>query len=253
MEKIRTSPTSPRNSHGSSLQQPISPNFYVPIPGSPNIVGTAELVCFGENDLPMTTSLKVAEVFNRRHDVVLKSIQDLECSGNFRDHNFKVSKYSPENQKRQYLMYHITRDGFTFLAMGFTGKKASKFKEAYIAAFNKMEKEVWRRRIKDATRHALPPAIAPDQQGLIQNVVCEAVYAIAKVLKMGNDTTPERIVKHERLTNPKQHLVKGNLNLKIDPDLKRRAKIYCAEEGITLSEFIEIAIQRHLDRLNNEK
>ena len=31
----------------------------------------------------------------------------------------------------------MTRDGFTFLAMGFTGPRAAVFKEAYIEAFNK--------------------------------------------------------------------------------------------------------------------
>ena len=39
-------------------------------------------------------------------------------------------------------MYYITRDGFTFLAMGFTGKIAAKFKEAYINAFNEMENKL---------------------------------------------------------------------------------------------------------------
>jgi phage regulator Rha-like protein len=39
-------------------------------------------------------------------------------------------------------MYYVTRDGFAFLAMGFTGKKAAQFKERYIAAFNAMEKKL---------------------------------------------------------------------------------------------------------------
>ncbi|WP_249411562.1 Rha family transcriptional regulator [Marinomonas sp. A3A] len=39
-------------------------------------------------------------------------------------------------------MYRITRDGFVFLAMGFTGTKAAQFKEAYINALNQMEKQL---------------------------------------------------------------------------------------------------------------
>lgn len=36
-------------------------------------------------------------------------------------------------------MYTLTRDGFTMVAMGYTGAKAMKFKEDYITAFNRME------------------------------------------------------------------------------------------------------------------
>ena len=151
-------------------------------------MSTADLVCFDNDDRLVTTSLRVAEVFGKRHDNIMQAIQAIECSDNFRDLNFQVSKYAPQNQKRQYLMYHITRDGFTFLAMGFTGKKAAKFKEDYIAAFNKMEKELWERRLKVATRPAPPPpahylpskANTPAQQRLIQNAICEAAYALAK-------------------------------------------------------------------------
>lgn len=87
----------------------------------------------------MTTSLKVAEVFNKRHDNVLQSIQSLDCSDEFRLLNFKETFYTDEWNREQ-PMYYITRDGFTFLAMGYRGKKAAAFKEAYISAFNKMEK-----------------------------------------------------------------------------------------------------------------
>lgn len=87
----------------------------------------------------VTTSLKVAEVFHKRHDNVLKSILSLDCSDQFRLLNFKETSYTDEWNRRQ-PMYYITRDGFTFLAMGYRGKKAAAFKEAYISAFNKMEK-----------------------------------------------------------------------------------------------------------------
>lgn len=86
----------------------------------------------------VTTSLVVAEVFGKRHDTVLRSIKNLECSGAFRLRNFVESSYQNEQSKMQ-PMYTITRDGFSFLAMGFTGKKAARFKERYIDAFNSME------------------------------------------------------------------------------------------------------------------
>lgn len=87
----------------------------------------------------MTTSLMVAEVFHKRHDHVLRDIQNLDCSTEFRLLNFGESSYQNEQNKKQ-PMYYMTKDGFTFLVMGYRGKKAAEFKEAYISAFNKMEK-----------------------------------------------------------------------------------------------------------------
>lgn len=86
----------------------------------------------------IVTSLKIAEIFEKRHDDVLKSIRNLECSENFRLRNFAESSYKNSQNKKQ-PMYEITRDGFTMLAFGFSGSKASKFKEAYIQRFNEME------------------------------------------------------------------------------------------------------------------
>lgn len=94
-----------------------------------------------ENNQVVTTSLRVAEYFEKEHKVVLRLINSLECSDLFRRHNFVLSCYERKNGNitRSYPMYYLTRDGFTFLAMGFTGKSAAQFKEAYINAFNDME------------------------------------------------------------------------------------------------------------------
>ena len=89
------------------------------------------------HDQVVTTSLKIAEVFEKRHCEVLRSIRNNECSAVFQERNFAFSFYL-----RKLPMYYITRDGFTFLAMGFTGKIAAKFKEAYINAFNEMERKL---------------------------------------------------------------------------------------------------------------
>jgi Rha family phage regulatory protein len=94
-----------------------------------------------QNNKVVTTSLKVAEVFEKRHDTVLRNIKNLDCSGEFTARNFAVSEYVDSTGKKNPL-YNITRDGFVFLAMGFTGKKASQFKEAYINAFNNMEEYI---------------------------------------------------------------------------------------------------------------
>lgn len=105
------------------------------------------------NEKAVTTSLLVAEYFGKEHYRVLRSISELECSDTFRAANFGVSCYQRKNGNvvHTYPMYYLTRDGFTFLAMGFTGRVAARFKEAYIKAFNEMEERL---KEKKETQHA---------------------------------------------------------------------------------------------------
>lgn len=98
----------------------------------------------------VTTSLKIAQVFGKRHKNVLKAIRELECPKEFSGLNFEPAEYS-DVQGKPRPMYFVTRDGFTLLAMGFTGAKAMQFKVAYIEAFNAME-----RTIKESTVSELP-------------------------------------------------------------------------------------------------
>jgi len=82
----------------------------------------------------------VADVFRKRRDNVLQAIRELEgkCSKDFWLLNFKESTY--KDRGKQYPCYNLTRDGFTMVAMGFTGAEAVRFKELYIAKFNEMER-----------------------------------------------------------------------------------------------------------------
>lgn len=99
-----------------------------------------ELV-MAKNGQAVTSSLIVARYFKKEHYRVLRAIDTLDCSDNFRAANFGVSCYTKTNGNvtKSYPMYYMTRDGFTFLAMGFTGRVAAQFKENYIRAFNEME------------------------------------------------------------------------------------------------------------------
>lgn len=90
----------------------------------------------------LTTSKNVAEVFGKDHKNVLQSIERLECSQKFKELSFQPTSYR-NGQNKIHPMYLITKDGFAMLAMGFTGKKAMKFKEKYITAFNKMESVIF--------------------------------------------------------------------------------------------------------------
>jgi len=83
----------------------------------------------------------VAEKFGKQHKNVLQAIERLECSADFNELNFQPVKYKdPKGELRPY--YNMTRDGFVFLVMGFTGKKAAKFKEEFINEFNRMEQHI---------------------------------------------------------------------------------------------------------------
>ncbi len=94
-----------------------------------------------ENGRAVTTSVAIAEFFGKRHDNVLRAIANIECSEKFNALNFEDVTYTDaKGEKRP--MYQITKNGFVFLVMGFTGKKAAAFKEAYIAEFDRMEEEL---------------------------------------------------------------------------------------------------------------
>lgn len=98
-----------------------------------------------ENEHAVTTSLRVAEVFGKQHKDVLKAVKSLDCSEDFHKRNFALMQKSIKignGAERKSPMYYITRDGFMFLVMGFTGKTAAKWKEAYIKAFNEMEAKI---------------------------------------------------------------------------------------------------------------
>ena len=105
------------------------------------------------NHQVVTTSLRVAEYFGKKHCDVLRAINLLESSELFRQRNFALSCYTKKNGnvRKSYPMYYLTRDGFTLLAMGFTGKIAARFKEAYIEAFNEMERTL---RENESTEYA---------------------------------------------------------------------------------------------------
>jgi len=97
-----------------------------------------------DNNQAITTSLLVAQKFGKRHDDVLKAIRNLECSKEFSLRNFAERSY--KNVRNNKLpMFTMTKDGFTMLVMGFTGTAASRFKEEYIAEFNRLEEELLRK------------------------------------------------------------------------------------------------------------
>ena len=113
---------------------------------------TLQLVTVMKNQA-ITTSRIVAEYFHKNHFHVVRDIDNLIAQVASVKQNpkletppkmFQKSTYTNEQNGQTYPMYLMNRDGFTLLAMGFTGKKALQFKLAYIDAFNTMEAEIQR-------------------------------------------------------------------------------------------------------------
>lgn len=97
-----------------------------------------------KNDEAVCSSLQVAEKFHKRHDKLIAEIRRMypKQIGKITVQNggakfFQESTY--ENRGKQYPMFLMTRDGFSLLVMGFTGKDALEWKLQYIKAFNQME------------------------------------------------------------------------------------------------------------------
>ena len=83
-------------------------------------------------------TLDIAKVFGKEHKNVLAKIRSFSTRAGL---NFKPSSYIGDDNTNQ-PMYEMNRDGFAFLAMGFTGKKAEDWKLDFIDAFNLMEVEL---------------------------------------------------------------------------------------------------------------
>ena len=124
-------------------------NPVIQVNGTATIEPNVEVanLCEVRESQVVTTSLRVAEIFSKQHKHVLEAIRNLDCSDGFRGSNFRLTLKDKElhgSVARQDPFYFITRDGFIFLVMGFTGKTAAKYKEAYIYAFNEMEAKLRR-------------------------------------------------------------------------------------------------------------
>ncbi|MEO1772951.1 Rha family transcriptional regulator [Candidatus Enterococcus ferrettii] len=107
----------------------------------------------------VTTSLQVAEAFDKKHKDVLEAIdnkiQSAEISAHYQ--NMFVEGEYKDSRSRSQRMYYMNRDGFSFIAFGFTGSKADEFKLKYIRSFNKMEEHIKKQQLKlsDSPREKL--------------------------------------------------------------------------------------------------
>ena len=103
-----------------------------------------DIILSMQNGEPVVSSRQIAESFEKRHDHVMRDIEDIMrgLPKNGDTPMFYKTEYVHEQNGQSYPMYLMNRDGFTLLAMGFNGKAALEWKLKYIAAFNEMEKKL---------------------------------------------------------------------------------------------------------------
>lgn len=146
-----------------------------------------DIVFCGDNGQLVTTSLKVAEVFGKEHNKVVRDIENLSCSENFNLANFGEINHI-DDKGRSYKAYSMTKDGFVFLVMGYRGAKAAQFKESYIEAFNKMEKAI----------KEVPALPSPIDITVLKQLVEATQVMTAQISQMQSELTRQR----ELLTIP---------------------------------------------------
>ena len=136
----------------------------------------------------VTTSLILAEAFGKQHKHVLEAISSkINSAENLAQYKkmFAESTYTDRSGK-QNKMYYLNRDGFTFIAMGFTGRKADEFKLKYIDAFNRMEEQIK----QQPAQYKLPQTFS------------EALIELAKEVKK-NEVLKPKAEKYDRYLSNK--------------------------------------------------
>ena len=110
---------------------------------------TENVIVYQRNGQPAVSSRDVAEQFGKEHRNVIQAVKNLIAENSALTPMFIEDTYTAGTGKK-YPMYYMNRDGFTLLAMGFTGKEALAWKLKYIQAFNMMEERLKAQEIKDA-------------------------------------------------------------------------------------------------------
>ena len=142
-----------------------------------------------------TTSQLIADRFGKRHGNVIRAIENLECSAEFWRLNFEPRDYMDVRGKLQ-KVFNISRDGFSLLAMGFTGQGAAKWKEHFVAAFGKMEREL----LRIANRKTDPVLrIASNEKSAAAVLMTDCVLDVRS--ELGKTTGPHNFITEHSLCN----------------------------------------------------
>lgn len=181
----------------------------------------------------VTTSLKIAEAFNKKHKNAIQAIESkmnsAENSAQYKN-MFAEGVYKDASGK-QNKMYYLNRDGFTFIAFGFTGSQADDFKWKYIQAFNAMEEQI-------------------KNQPRLPQTTDEKIYLLLQASHEGN----QRIGKLEtdfQEFKDNQRLDPGEYNY-ISKSVKRKVNEYINVHHLSLSQKQRSKLYQDINRGINE-
>ncbi|MBD8046792.1 MULTISPECIES: Rha family transcriptional regulator [Clostridium] len=156
-----------------------------------------------QNGQPVVSSRKIAEDFDKEHKNVVRAIEDkiesLTAQNCTVQKLFILSTFN--HRGNEYKEYLLTRDGFSFLVMGFTGTKADIWKLKYIEAFNKMEKTLRRGNpsltIKEVVQMIKETRSIMKEQGSSPN---EIAIVVKDICEQFNVKLPNCFIKPEKTT-----------------------------------------------------
>lgn len=171
-----------------------------------------DLINITNKDGKLTVSSReVAERFEKRHDHVLRDIEALLDQNPKLGADYFIESSYKAGTGKPYKQYELTRDGFSLLAMGFTGSRALEWKLKFIEAFNKMEESIKSATIPEG-KYLLALAVLEsnkvieDQDRQIKELIPKGIFAdsvsastgtilvgeMAKILKQNGVDTGEK-------------------------------------------------------------
>lgn len=139
-----------------------------------------------KNKKAVTSSLQVSETFGKNHQHILEAIDNLTVENSTVKNMFADGTYV-NSRGRTYRQIYMNRDGFTLLAMGFTGDKALQFKLQYIEAFNKMEAT-----LKRVPEKKLDPALQAELA--ITNAKTRQANALFRIAKATESESSKQVL-----------------------------------------------------------
>lgn len=189
---------------------------------------------FMKNKQALTTSVEVAETFDKRHDHILRDIDSLKKDVPNFGEMFEETQ-EPDSYGRSRRVFYMNRDGFALLAMGFTGEKALQFKVKYIEAFNKMEQMIKEQSL---------PQTPEEQLALTMQVTNRLVGRVDKVekdIKRIKDTAEvDEQQRYELLQERKARVMKACGGADSNYYREKKAKKVFAEFGRDFKKAFEI-------------
>lgn len=159
-------------------------------------INNQEVVFKNKDEQVFCTSLDVAKVFGKQHKHILELIGEKFNNNeikNFCEPNFRLSFKTRKiegfrGKERKYPYYQLTKDGFSFIAMGLTGRKADKFKIEFINAFNEMKNII---RSNNQTTNYSDYEFIKKQNEILNQITCtqsSTIYVLQDSIRFLNNT-----------------------------------------------------------------